>query len=70
MKYVSTVEAVYYLVCSIYTKRTGKETHNFDNLLFYFKYQYDLIQAAYRNNPKKSFTSKKLDSDTYIKSIK
>ncbi|KAI8853366.1 DTW domain-containing protein [Chytridium lagenaria] len=38
----------------------------YDDLLFYFKQQYDKIQHHYRKNPEISFTRKKLDATSYI----
>ncbi|KAL2918021.1 hypothetical protein HK105_202435 [Polyrhizophydium stewartii] len=39
----------------------------FDNLLFYFKFNWQVIQQYYRDNPGKSFTSRHADGAAYIK---
>ncbi|KAJ3382245.1 DTW domain-containing protein 1, partial [Lobulomyces angularis] len=55
--YLATVEAVYYFFKDFdttYNKKVNEDyiyDGKFDNLLFYFKMQYDLIQNEYKSNP-------------------
>ena len=41
-------------------------TGEYDNLLFYFKAQWEFIQRYYKDRPDLSFCPRKLDADTYI----
>lgn len=61
--YLSTIEAIYWL----YRNMSNNYGGEYDGLLFFFLKQYDLIQDYYKANPEKKFTSKKLDTETYIK---
>jgi DTW domain-containing protein YfiP len=63
--YLSTIEAVYYFL-KAYQQKRGENEHAFDDLLYYFKYQYELVQNTYKDNPHKKFTSRKLCSKEYI----
>lgn len=51
---LSTIEAIYYFL----RETSGTEDAQFDNLLWFYSYFYDLIQSYYQNNGLKSFTSK------------
>ncbi|KAJ3410435.1 DTW domain-containing protein 1 [Chytridiales sp. JEL 0842] len=67
---LSTVEAIYYFYQEFdeaYEGGAKSRGGGFDNLLYYFKAQYVLIQGYYRQNAGKTFTRKKLDAASYIK---
>ncbi|CAO3609077.1 unnamed protein product [Mucor hiemalis] len=55
--YLSTIEAIYYLYyeyCQAYELKEGESYDGrYDNLLFYYKYTYDLIQYTYSKGVKK-----------------
>eukprot|EP01114_Cavostelium_apophysatum_P013615 TRINITY_DN3333_c0_g1_i1.p1 TRINITY_DN3333_c0_g1~~TRINITY_DN3333_c0_g1_i1.p1 ORF type:complete len:250 (-),score=39.58 TRINITY_DN3333_c0_g1_i1:114-863(-) len=50
--FLATVEAIYYFVQEYHTKLTGSYEGQYDNLLYFFAYQYDLIQRTYKNSDK------------------
>ncbi|KAI8337859.1 DTW domain-containing protein [Blakeslea trispora] len=54
VNYLSTIEAIYYLYVE-YTQAYSKVEYDgqFDNLLFYYKYMYDLIQYTYLKGEKR-----------------
>lgn len=57
VNYLSTIEAIYYLYveyAQTYQLKEGEQYDGrYDNLLFYYKYLYDLIQYSYSKGPKK-----------------
>lgn len=67
--FVSTVEAVYWFMVEYERAVNGGTSalneHRYDDLLFYFKFQYELIQKSYRSRPEKRFHSKKGDYIQY-----
>ncbi|KAI9011210.1 DTW domain-containing protein [Gaertneriomyces semiglobifer] len=66
--HLSTIEAVYWFFRD-YHEAYCSTAYNgsYDNLLFYFKYQWELIQGFYRANPTRTFTQRKLDWGSYIR---
>jgi DTW domain-containing protein YfiP len=54
------------LTCSQSARRSRSGGSRFDQLLFYFKYQYELIQRTYKESGK-PFTARKHDAASYIK---
>ncbi|KAG0741868.1 hypothetical protein G6F57_004269 [Rhizopus arrhizus] len=54
VNYLSTIEAIYYLYVE-YTQAYEEKGYNgqYDNLLFYYKHLYDLIQYSYRKGEHK-----------------
>ncbi|KAJ3107202.1 DTW domain-containing protein 1 [Phlyctochytrium planicorne] len=70
---LATIEAIYWFYREILNAKAKKLNEPIeynglvDDLLFYFKLQYDKIQNIYKSNPDKTFTCRKLDSDSYIK---
>jgi len=55
---LSTIEAIYQLYCERETELGGKDSHKFDNLLYFFSFFYHVIQDYYHQRPEKSFTSR------------
>lgn len=57
VNYLSTIEAIYYLYveyAQAYELKNGEPYDGrYDNLMFYYKYQYDLIQYSYLKGEKK-----------------
>lgn len=57
VNYLSTVEAIYYLYVeyaqAYELAKDEPYDGRYDNLLFYYKYQYDLIQYSYQKGEKK-----------------
>jgi hypothetical protein len=65
--YLATIEAIYWLFVEYHNSYESTEYDGrYDNLLFYFKLNYDIIQAHYKNNPQKKFTAKHANCETYI----
>jgi DTW domain-containing protein YfiP len=63
--YLATIEALYYLLREYYeayesnTDNENRYNGKYDDLLWYYKYFYEFIQATYRNDKdKKHFTSR------------
>ncbi|KAI7901939.1 DTW domain-containing protein [Cokeromyces recurvatus] len=57
INYLSTIEAIYYLYveyAQAYELKTELYDGRYDNLLFYYKYLYDLIQYSYRKGQHKN----------------
>ncbi|TPX69949.1 hypothetical protein SpCBS45565_g02126 [Spizellomyces sp. 'palustris'] len=66
--YLSTIEAVYWFFRDFHDAYSRDPYDGrYDNLLFYFKLQWGLIQGIYSRNPQKQFTSRKLDGASYIR---
>lgn len=62
---LSTIEAIYYFYKE-YSGMFGHEDNcDYDSLLYFFKYFYDLIQNTYKENPEKKFITK--HQENYIK---
>ncbi|KAJ3282459.1 DTW domain-containing protein 1 [Borealophlyctis nickersoniae] len=66
--HLSTIEAFYWFFRDFHAAYEPSVPYDgrYDNLLFYFKQQYELIQSVYQNSGR-SFTGKKLDADVYIR---
>ncbi|KAI9199287.1 DTW domain-containing protein [Polychytrium aggregatum] len=68
--HLATIEAIYYFYRDYYSafleSTAGPYDGRYDNLLFYFKVNFDVIQSYYRRNPERNFTSRKLGHDRYI----
>jgi hypothetical protein len=74
---LATIEAIYYFYKEydqVYhhggldaAAIQGDLEGRYDNLLYYFKLQYDFIQKFYKSHPDLKFTDRKLDGKTYIK---
>lgn len=55
--HLATIEAIYYLYREYAeTFEGGYEDGRYDNLLFYYRFFYNLIQDTYRQKPDKKFT--------------
>ncbi|KAK9728471.1 hypothetical protein K7432_001015 [Basidiobolus ranarum] len=67
--YLSTIEAVYYLYREYYEAYQSDIAYDgrYDDLLFYYKYFYNLIQNHYKDNSRIKFTSKHRKGSDYIK---
>ena len=68
--YLATIEAIYYLYKEWFecVKQPNQQYDGqYDDLLYYFKLKYDLIQKVYHGN-QKQFCWKHAKSKTYIKS--
>ncbi|KAJ3193941.1 DTW domain-containing protein 1 [Irineochytrium annulatum] len=66
---LATIEAIYWFYVELdksFNGGAGVADGAFDNLLFYFKLQYETVQGVYRENRGKTFTRKKLDAASYI----
>jgi len=64
-EYLSTIEATYYCIREYHTAISKSYNGEYDNLLFYFCYIYQLIQNYYKSNTQKSYTRQKKEG--YIK---
>ncbi|CAG8468650.1 6198_t:CDS:2 [Paraglomus occultum] len=57
--YLATIEAIYYFLVEYREKDKGEYNGEFDNLLWWYKYFYELIQGVYRGDPEgKRFNSR------------
>ena len=65
--HLSTIEAIYYVLRDLWMAKFGTYSGELDNILFLFKYHYELIQGFY-NKTGKRFTDRHEGSHTYIKS--
>ncbi|KAJ3152661.1 DTW domain-containing protein 1 [Geranomyces michiganensis] len=67
--HLSTIEATYYFFRDYFaaTATTTEYDGRYDNLLFYFKIQWETIQQFYRDNTHRTFTGRKLDGKEYIR---
>lgn len=54
---LSTIEAIYHFMRE-YCEARRVQTRNLDDLLYFFSFFYDLIQASYKNNPQRQYTSR------------
>jgi DTW domain-containing protein YfiP len=68
MDYLATIEAIYWFYRELLSCASITQEYNgqVDNLLYYFKAQYETVQEHYKNHPELVFTRKKLDSVEYI----
>lgn len=67
--YLATIEAIYYFFVEYYEAFESNGSPydgRYDNLLFYFKLNYDLIQDYYNNNRQKQFTRQHRFADSFI----
>ncbi|KAJ3055614.1 DTW domain-containing protein 1 [Rhizophlyctis rosea] len=66
--HLSTIEAIYWFFKDYHSAYEPSIAYDgrYDDLLFYFRHQYDLIQNVYRKSGK-PFHRKKLDAASYIK---
>jgi DTW domain-containing protein YfiP len=67
--YLATIEAIYYFFVEYYEafESDGKAYDGrYDDLLFYFKLNYDLIQDYYNKNRQKQFTRQHALADSFI----
>ncbi|KAJ3018382.1 DTW domain-containing protein 1 [Thoreauomyces humboldtii] len=66
---LSTIEAIYWFFRDYHAAACKDEVYDgrYDDLLWYFRMQWRLIQDSYRNNPEKTFTDRKLDAKAYIR---
>ncbi|MES1912933.1 MAG: hypothetical protein MHM6MM_005179 [Cercozoa sp. M6MM] len=48
--HLATIEAIYYVMRALHLRKHGSYAGEQDNLLFFFKYYYDLIQQRYSKN--------------------
>ncbi|KAI8823961.1 DTW domain-containing protein [Fimicolochytrium jonesii] len=69
--HLSTIEALYWFFRDYFDamKDKGEEEYDgrFDDLLYYFRLQWGLIQDVYRADTGKRFTQRKLDAKDYIR---
>ncbi|KAI9090526.1 DTW domain-containing protein [Phlyctochytrium arcticum] len=67
-QFLSTIEAVYWFFREYHEAfTTVPYDGRYDNLLFYFREQWEHIQQVYQGRPDRTFTSRKLDSQDYIR---
>ena len=81
MFHLATIEAIYWFYRELAESqiKRNKSTDSldslvvapayqgeYDNILFYFKAQWQFIQKFYKNRPELQFCQRKLDADTYI----
>ena len=66
--HLATIEAIYWFFRDFHSAYEPSIEYDgrYDNLLFYFRHQYELIQNIYRQTGK-PFHRKKLDAASYIK---
>ena len=64
-KYLATIEAIYYFFVE-YALRNGSYDGRYDNLLYYFKAKYSIIQDHYKTSERR-FTKRHALGDSYIK---
>ncbi|KAJ3136460.1 DTW domain-containing protein 1 [Geranomyces variabilis] len=69
--HLSTIEATYYFFRDYWDAVATDEERpydgRYDNLLFYFKIQWETIQQFYKQNTHRTFTARKLDGKDYIR---
>lgn len=63
--FLSTIEAIYYCCRDFLDAADGSYDGRVDNLLWFFKFFYEIIQENYRNNRTRTFTTR--HRDNYIK---
>jgi hypothetical protein len=64
-QHLATIEAIYYFYKE-YEQAYQKETGSYDNLLFYYKFFYELVQSNYTSKKAIKFTERHKQKD-YIK---
>ncbi|CAO3664777.1 unnamed protein product [Rhizopus stolonifer] len=64
--HLATIEAIYYLYREFGESYESPYNGNYDNLLFYYKFFYNLIQDTYQKNKKAKFNRRHQQKD-YIK---
>ncbi|KAI8808452.1 DTW domain-containing protein [Cladochytrium replicatum] len=70
-EHLATIEAIYWFMREYAVKHECAGDENsydgkYDDLLFYYKHNYDIIQADYQQNPQRQFTTKKRNAENYI----
>ncbi|TPX57012.1 hypothetical protein PhCBS80983_g04147 [Powellomyces hirtus] len=67
--HLSTIEATYWFFRDHFAALHPGQAYDgrYDDLLFYFKLQWELIQEFYKTNREKTFTTRKLDAEAYIR---
>ena len=68
MDHLATIEAIYHVYKEYQLAKKGNYDGEFDNLLFYFKHFYQMIQETYQKNQKR-FTKRKLNANEYIENV-
>ena len=63
--HLATIEAIYYLYREFGETYEAPYAGTYDNLLFYYKFFYDMIQDSYQSKPKRF--SKRHQQKDYIK---
>lgn len=63
--YLSTIEAIYYCCRDYMEAQRGSYHGQVDDLLWFFKFFYEIIQASYKSNLERTFNSR--HSKDYIK---
>ncbi|KAI9227398.1 MAG: DTW domain-containing protein [Piptocephalis tieghemiana] len=53
--YLATIEAIYHFYREYHLSLYHQPTHQYDDLLFFYKFFYDRIQREYRSQPEKPF---------------
>lgn len=65
--FLATIEAIYWLFVEYHQASTNTEYDGrYDDLLFYFKLKFDLIQEFYKARPGKPFTPRHTLADSFI----
>ena len=67
--FLSTIEAIYWFYRELEQALYPDQAYGgqVDDLLFYFKMQWELIQEFYKARPEITFCRRKMDASTYIK---
>jgi DTW domain-containing protein YfiP len=65
--YLATIEAIYYFFKEYAIAQDQQYDGRYDNLLFYFKLKWQIIQKHYNINRDRKFTAKHALANSYIK---
>lgn len=67
LTYLATIEAIYWFFVDYHSAySSGEYDGRFDNLLLYFKTNWQIIQRYYKERPGKPFTTRHALSDSFI----
>ncbi|KAJ3271349.1 DTW domain-containing protein 1 [Terramyces sp. JEL0728] len=65
--FLATIEAIYWFFQEYHTNFVGEYTGQYDNLLYYFKFNWEVIQTHYKKNPDLKYTTRHAEGRNYIK---